>query len=158
MMIFWRRFCVISALLILLGSPTFANMKKGSVGNGAQKTFVFSTTQDGPCSVTIIYDSNTADLDTGIGSAASGDTVCLGISTQNNSDACTAGLPPGDYFIGVISFKGSSNFRTLVNCGSQETIVTGREAGSGVTVKEFEGNSKSRKFMEQLKKTAESTK
>jgi hypothetical protein len=158
MKIFLSRVFLIFVALILFGSTCFANMKKGSVGDGGQKTFVFSTSQDGPCSVTVIYDSNTADIDTGIGSVDSGDAVCFGISTQKNFDACTAGLPPGDYFIGVSSFKGSSNFRTVVNCGSDERIAAGREAAPGVTLREFDGNSKSRKFMDQITKVADGKK
>jgi hypothetical protein len=154
MKIFLRSVFMMFVILILFGSTSFANMKKGSVGAGGQKNFVFSTGQDGPCSVTIIYDSTTADLDTGIGVADSGDLVCLGISTQKNFDACTAGLPPGDYFIAVSSFKGSSNFRTVVSCGSEENIAAGRLGSPGVTIREFEGNSKSRKFMDQLRKVA----
>jgi len=158
MKIFLSRVFVMFAILILFGSTSFANMKKGSVGAGGQKTFVFSTGQDGPCSVTVVYDSTTADLDTGIGSVDTGDTLCLGISTQKNFDACTAGLPPGDFFIVVSSFKGSSNFRTVVSCGSEENIAAGRQSGPGVTIREFEGNSKSRNFMDQMKRIASSKK
>jgi hypothetical protein len=158
MKIFLSRVFVMFAVLILFGSTSFANMKKGSVGAGGQKTFVFSTGQDGPCSVTVIYDSTTADLDAGIGSVDTGDALCFGISTQKNFDACTAGLPPGDYFLGVLSFKGSSNFRTVVDCGSQENIAAGRQSAPGVTIREFEGNAKSKSFMDQMKRVATSKK
>jgi hypothetical protein len=147
----FRSFLMI-AVLGMMVSTSFANMKKSSVGDGKQKSYLFSTTQDGPCTVSIIYDSNTADLDTGIGDASSGDALCLGVSTQKNFDSCTTGLPPGDFFLVVASYKGSSNFRTVVNCGSQETITVGRQEGPGVTLHEFEGNSKTKKFIETMKR------
>lgn len=139
---------------MLVGATSFANMKKGRVASKGDKTFGFSTSADGPCTVSVIYDSVSADLDTAIGAADTGDLLCLGVSTQLNFDSCTAGLPPGDYAFVVSSFQGSSAFRAVVNCGSEEQISAAGQKTTGITINEIEGTSNTRKLLDRLHKVA----
>ena len=140
-------------ICFLIASTSYANMKKGSIGSGKARQFSFSSAADGPCTATVIYDRTASDIDTAIASAASGDLICLGISSQNNFESCTAGLPPGDFLLVISSFKGSSSFRAVVNCSDQQSVTAGGVSSSPV-LQDSELGATGQRIADQLRKIA----
>ena len=137
---------------MLITATSHANMKKGSIGAKGTKTYSFTTSSDGPCTASLIYDSATADLDTGFSfSDTSGSTIlCYSVSAQKNFDSCSIGLPPNTYEVFVSSYKGSSNFRLVVNCGGQEQVGAAAQQGNGVELREVEPNQKLQQKLERI--------
>jgi len=153
-MINFRRFIFMAAAMLLISSTSFANMKKGRVASEGIKYYAFTNASDGPCSVSMIYDSLSADLDVGIGEPESGDLLCIGVASQKNYDACSAGLPPLDYIVVVQSYKGASNFRVVVTCGDQQSLSAAGTKISGTSLREIEESSATRKIADRIKKVA----
>jgi len=150
----FRSICLLVLIVMFISGTSHANMKKGSIAAKATKFFAFTNTVDGPCVSSLIYDNTTADLDTGIIFPDTGDLLCYGASSQKNFDSCTAGLPPNQYEVFVNSYKGSSNFRLVVNCGGQETINAAGQRISGTELREVEPSSRTRKVQEKLDRFA----
>jgi hypothetical protein len=141
-------------VVMLVSGTSHANMKKGSIGAGATKTFAFTNFVDGPCTASLVFDNVTADLDTGIIFPDTGDVLCFSVSSQKNFDSCAVGLPPNQYEVFVSSFKGSSNFRLVVNCAEQETISAAGQKISGTELREVEPDARTRKLQEKLERIA----
>ena len=138
--------------VMLISGTSHANMKKGQVASKGTKTFAFSTSLDGPCTASVIYDSTTADLDTGFIFPDTEDILCYSVSGQRNFDSCTVGLPPGNYEVFVTSYKGSSAFRLVVNCGGQENVNVAGQPVGGTELREAEPNANGRKVQEKIER------
>jgi hypothetical protein len=136
---------------LLIASSSYANLKKGSIGSGKSKEFSFSSSSDGPCTATVIYDRTSSDIDAGIASATTGDLICFGISGQTNFESCTAGLPPGDFVLVISSFKGSSSFRAVVNCANQQSVTAGGVSSSPV-LREIDLGMNGQRIVDQLRR------
>ena len=147
-----RRVSFLILAVMLISATSHANMKKGQVASKGTKTFSFSTSLDGPCTSSVIYDSTTADLDTGFIFPDTGDILCYSVSGQRNFDSCTVGLPPGDYEVFVTSYKGSSAFRLVVTCGGQETVNAAGQRVVETELREVEPNANARKVQDKIER------
>ena len=136
--------------VMLISGTSHANMKKGSIGNKGQKVYSFTNNLDGPCTASLIYDSTTADLDTGFAVADTGDLLCFSFSSQRNFDTCTTTLPPGDFQVIVSSYKGSSAYRVVVNCGGQENVNSAGQKVVGTELREVEQNTNTQRLQDQI--------
>jgi len=140
-------------LLLISICTVDASMKKGNVASGKYKGYVFSTYENGPCTVDVIYDSASADIDVAMGVSSGSDAVvvCMGVSTQKNHDSCTTSLPGGTVFFIVDSYRGSSPFRVVVDCASDESASNAGRSSSSETIQEIDPNSIGNKFLQQIK-------
>jgi hypothetical protein len=151
-----KKVCLLVGCLILVSSMSFANMKKGRVGGGGTKGFAFSTFSDGFCTISTIYDTASSYLGVALG-LPTGDLVCAGLSSQNNFQSCSAGLPGGTYVFIVTSIRGPSNFRVVVNCSDQQSVVAGRTSSGGTEIREIDLDANGKKLIKQLNSIAEKT-
>jgi hypothetical protein len=150
-----RNISMLVFAVMLISGTSHANMKKGSIGNQGTKVFAFTNSFDGPCTASLIFDNATADLDTGFIFPDTEDVLlCFSASAQKNFDSCTVGLPPNNYQVFVNSFKGSSNFRLVVNCGGQETIGSAGQRAGETELREIEPDANTRKLQQKLNRIA----
>ena len=115
-------------LLLALSISASADMKKGSVGSGGHKGYAFVTDNNGQATVTLIYDSPTADLDlVAAWIDSNGEPVIVGVdvSTMHNFAQIQFGLPANIQVILLVdSYRGASPFRvSIVSAGSESMIA-----------------------------------
>lgn len=119
---------VFTMLLLAISISVSAEMRKGSVGAGGHKGFGFIMDNNGTATVTLIYDSPTADLDL-IAAIVdeNNNPIIIGLdaSTQRNFAQIQFGLVSGNRVVFLVdSYKGASPFRLFVSSAGSETVIT----------------------------------
>jgi hypothetical protein len=115
---------VFSLVLCMFVSMSEANMLKGSCPAGGHKSFGFIANTSGQVTITLIYDSKSADLDLIAGTSIQGETVILGIAfgKEQNYERLEFSVAQGAVIAFLVdSYKGASPFRVYVSTGESET-------------------------------------
>lgn len=121
-------FCFV--LLVGFSTLTFADMKKGNVGGGGTKRYMFVANGTGQTQITLIFDNYGSDIDLAAGIVVDGEPMFLAIdvSSSRNFAQIQFGVQPNlVVYVLVDSYRGGSPFHITINTGEEEIISNGMQ-------------------------------
>jgi hypothetical protein len=153
----FKRILVMFFVLVICCAVADANMKKANVGSKGSKGFAFNSYTDGVCSVSVIYDKASADLNIGVG-LSDGTLVAASLSPEKYIETLETGLYGFQtYLLVVVSNHGATSFRVVVRCTEQEDLVTAG-IGSGAGLREIPDDANTKRLSDQIRKITDKNK
>lgn len=150
---------LVLVVLLLTGSDSYANLRRGTIFSGKTKAFELITETNGFSTFALIYDRFETDLDLAVG-LPDGTLIAASISQQPHLELLQTGLVALQrYIIVVDSFEGPDTvFRLVVNSSQQDTIAVPGLQQSRIRLREIELDEGARKIASQLKTIAAKSK
>lgn len=158
-----KKILILFGVFCLVGALAQATVVNGSVPNKGSKLYTFTPDFSGIVLLSLIYESNAADLDLRLAAPDNSgqlQVVAFSESTLKRQEELQIGVQGGiQYTIIVFSFSGSSAFRLSFE-GTFTTSSPGQAGASsgGVELREVQPNAAMVKFLEKLNKQSDAMK